>query len=243
MMTAIFRSPVGIIRRSPLLRVLLPITLAISAASVLGIAVKESTTARTSLSSKARLVADIAGRGSADAIWNMDAQAAKMSIAALAVDPDYVGSDLTDDHGKLIASDGAKTIPTGTLIVEKVPVIRVDGGQTKSIGVLELRMSSARADAAIGQASRELALLGFGGLAVVCGFLFWMLKRAMQPIVVMTDTMAKLSSGELDVGIPAIGRVDEVGRMARAIEVFRVQPRLRPRRWSTRRQLRVRPKS
>jgi methyl-accepting chemotaxis protein len=215
---------VGIVRRSLMLRVLLPIAVllvAMVAASVAGIAFKESSTARVSLGAKAKLIADIAGRGSADAIWNMDAQLAKASLAALAADPDYVGSDLADDHGKPVASDGAKTSSSGSLIVEKVSVIRVDGDQKKAIGALELRMSSVHADAAIARASRELAMIGGGALIVICGCLWWILKRATRPIVALTDTMAKLSSGELATGIPALDRVDEVGRMARAVEVFK----------------------
>ena len=215
---------IGIVRRSLMLRVLLPIAVllfAMVAASLAGIAYKEGNTARASLSAKTKLVAAIAGRGSADAIWNMDAQLAKASLQALAADPDYVGSDLTDDHGKPVASDGAKSNAAGSLIVEKVPVVRVDGDRKKAIGALELRMSSALADAAIARASRELAMIGGGALIVICGCLWWILKRATRPIVALTDTMAKLSAGELETGIPALDRDDEVGRMARAVGVFR----------------------
>jgi len=207
-----------------MLRVLLPIAfllVATVASSVTGIAFKESNTARVSLRAKAELIADIAGRGLADAIWNMDTQLAKGSLGALAADPDYVGSDLTDDHGKLVASDGAKTNSSGSLIVERVPVIRVDGDQKKSIGTLELRMSSAHADAAISQASHELASFGGGALIVICGCLWLILKRATRPIVALTDAMAKLSSGELETRIPALDRIDEIGRMARAVGVFK----------------------
>ena len=207
-----------------MLRVLLPIGLllvVIVAGAVVGVAVKDGATAREALSAKAKLIADIVGRGSADAIWNLDAQLAKASLSSLAVDPDYVGSELSDDHGAPVASDGAKTAASGSLIVEKVPVVRLDGGQRKTIGALELRMSTARADEAIARGSLTLGLIGIAALVVVCGLLFWILKSATRPIVALTDAMAKLSSGELDTGIPALGRADEVGRMAQAVEVFK----------------------
>ncbi|HWK45181.1 MAG TPA: methyl-accepting chemotaxis protein [Stellaceae bacterium] len=219
-----FWKPVDIIRRRLMFRVLLPaglLLVAMVAGSVIGVAIKDSDAARASLSAKTKLIADIAGRGSADAIWNLDAQLAKASIAALAADPDYVGSELTDDHGKSFASDGAKTSPSGSLIVEKVPVIHVDGKQTKTIGALELRMSTARADAAIARGSLQLGLIGAAALVVVCGLLLWILKNATRPIVALTDAMAKLSAGELETGIPALDRADEVGRMAQAVEVFK----------------------
>jgi len=210
--------------RSLMYRVLLPIgalLVILVWGSVAGVALKDSAAARTALAAKTKLIADIAGRGTADAIWNLDAQLAKASLAALAADPDYVGSDLTDDHGASLASDGAKTAPSGALIVEKVPVIRIDQGKQSTVGSLELRMSTARADAAIANASWLLALVGAMALAVVCGLLLWILKRAVRPIEALTETMAKLSAGKLDAEIPALHRADEVGRMARAVEVFK----------------------
>src|SRR5271168_1081170 len=82
-------------------------------------------------------------------------------------------------------------------------------------------MSTARADADI---ARETFWLGVGGavaLLIVCGLLFWILRSSTRPIVALTEAMAKLSSGELDTAIPALDRVDEVGRMAQAVEVFK----------------------
>jgi methyl-accepting chemotaxis protein len=121
----------------------------------------------------------------------------------------------------VLASDGGKEVKAGSLIVEKVPVIRVEQGQQKSIGALELRMSTARADAAITRQTWFIACVGFAALVVVCGLLLWILKSAIRPIESLTNVMAKLSSGVLEVNIPALDRADEVGRMARAVEVFK----------------------
>ncbi|WP_063614281.1 methyl-accepting chemotaxis protein [Bradyrhizobium sp. Cp5.3] len=214
----------SIVSRSLMLRVLLPIAgllLAMVAGAVIGGAVKDGESARAALSAKTKLIANIAGRGTADAIWNLDSQLAKASLAALAADPDYIGSELTDDHGATLAIDGAKEATAGSLIVEKVPVTRVVQGQQKTVGELELRMSTARADVAIARSTRVLALVGAAALIVVCGLLFWILKSATRPIVALTDVMASLSSGRLDAEIPALDRADEVGRMAHAVEVFK----------------------
>ncbi|MEY9543147.1 methyl-accepting chemotaxis protein [Bradyrhizobium diazoefficiens] len=224
MMLARDRSMVGFIRHSLMLRVLLPIgtlLVVLVACSVLGVSVRDSDAARTALSAKTKLIADIAARGTADAIWNLDSQLAKASLAALAADPDYVGGELTDDHGKILASDGAREIEAGALVVEKVPVIKIEQGQRKNIGALELRMSTARADAAIARQTWMITWVGLGALAVVCGLLFWILKNATRPIEALTNVMAKLSSGDLGVSIPALDRADEVGRMAQAVEVFK----------------------
>jgi methyl-accepting chemotaxis protein len=86
---------------------------------------------------------------------------------------------------------------------------------------LELRMSTARADAAIARATWLLALVGGVALVVVCGLLLWILKSATRPIEALTETMAKLSSGDLTSRSRRLDRADEVGRMAHAVEVFK----------------------
>lgn len=130
---------------------------------------------------EAKLIAEIAGRGAVDATWNHDSPSAKASLAALAADPDYVGSELTFKNGKVLASDGVDEAKAGALIVEKVPVIREEGGQRMDMGTLELRMSTARADAAIAGQTWVIVWVGLGALVVVCGFLFWILRSSIRP--------------------------------------------------------------
>src|SRR5260370_21457040 len=87
----------GIVGRGLMFRVLLPtgaLLVAMVAGSVVGVAVRNSDTARAALSSKTKLIADIAGRGTVDAIWNLDSKLAKASLPALPPAPDYVGSEL-----------------------------------------------------------------------------------------------------------------------------------------------------
>ena len=62
------------------------------------------------------------------------------------------------------------------------------------------------------------------GLAILLSTLMgWLLSRAIAtPISKMTDVMGKLASGDNAVEVPAIGRKDEVGRMADAVEHFKL---------------------
>ena len=57
---------------------------------------------------------------------------------------------------------------------------------------------------------------------VLGGFAFWVVAyRVAKPIQSLTATMSRLADGDLDVSIPSVERGDEVGQMARAVEVFR----------------------
>jgi signal transduction histidine kinase len=62
------------------------------------------------------------------------------------------------------------------------------------------------------------------GLFVLLGgmVIAWIISRTIsQPLVAMTDAMRRLAEGDLDVDVPAAERKDEIGRMARAMFVFK----------------------
>ena len=58
-------------------------------------------------------------------------------------------------------------------------------------------------------------------LVVVGGGIAGVAKGVIQPIVRMTGAMQRLAGGELDSEIPSLGRKDEVGAMASALQVFK----------------------
>ncbi len=56
-------------------------------------------------------------------------------------------------------------------------------------------------------------IVGAGVLGVGVG--------VVRPITAMTEVMKRLAEGALDVSIPSLGRKDEVGAMAKAVQIFR----------------------
>jgi len=69
-----------------------------------------------------------------------------------------------------------------------------------------------------------VATLAIGGsLAILLSTLMgWLLSRAIaSPISAMTSAMGKLAAGDHAVDVPAVGRKDEVGRMADAVQTFK----------------------
>ncbi len=58
--------------------------------------------------------------------------------------------------------------------------------------------------------------------SVVGGLIAWQVGRSIaRPVVAMTEAMAELAAGRLDISLPATGQRDELGAMARAVEIFR----------------------
>ncbi|MDB5429724.1 MAG: chemotaxis protein [Caulobacter sp.] len=64
--------------------------------------------------------------------------------------------------------------------------------------------------------------LGSAGCVILAMLVGWTLTRGIaRPVSVMTAAMTRLAGGDNDVSIPALGRKDEVGRMAGAVQVFK----------------------
>jgi methyl-accepting chemotaxis protein len=84
-----------------------------------------------------------------------------------------------------------------------------------------LNARSAGADAAQTTAQTTM-IIGSFTVALICLVSVWLLTRFIaKPTVAMTAVMKRLSAGEYAVTVPSIGRRDEIGAMAAAVEVFK----------------------
>jgi len=78
-------------------------------------------------------------------------------------------------------------------------------------------------DAMIGQTERLIVMLATGGtllgaiLAVLLG------RGISRPMIMMCQAMRELAGGKFDVVLPGLGRKDELGEMAGAVEEFKLQ--------------------
>ncbi len=68
-----------------------------------------------------------------------------------------------------------------------------------------------------------IALLLIGSL-VIGGLLAWMLGNGIsRPMLAMCAAMRRLAGGDFEVVLPGLGRKDEIGQMAAAVEEFKMQ--------------------
>lgn len=67
-----------------------------------------------------------------------------------------------------------------------------------------------------------LSAMALGGALVLGAVAFWVVVvRVAKPIQRLTGVMTGLAGGDLGIAIPSVERRDEIGEMARAVEVFR----------------------
>ncbi|RAL96373.1 methyl-accepting chemotaxis protein [Agrobacterium sp. MS2] len=103
---------------------------------------------------------------------------------------------------------------------------QLDGFRASAAKIKEQLNGLSTAYAAEQQAAArklEYALLGGGAVAgLLAVILIWALSRSIvTPIVGMTAAMSRLADGDLTTEVPATDRGDEVGKMAKAVMVFK----------------------
>ncbi len=103
------------------------------------------------------------------------------------------------------------------------------GAIVKGAATLKTDLSSdqkrleAESDAAIGDTERLIVMLAAGGFLLGAVLALLLGKGISRPMVEMCKAMRELAGGNFDVVLPGLGRRDEIGEMAAAVEEFKVQ--------------------
>ncbi len=77
--------------------------------------------------------------------------------------------------------------------------------------------------ATIGETERLIVMLAVGGFLLGGALAFLLGKGISRPMIEMCKAMRELAGGNFDVVLPGLGRKDELGEMAAAVEEFKMQ--------------------
>ncbi len=80
-----------------------------------------------------------------------------------------------------------------------------------------------RIDAMVLEKAIEVGGIGLAALAALAAATLWIARGVSAPVNALTRTTAALAEGNLETEVAATGRRDEVGAMARALEVFKTR--------------------
>jgi methyl-accepting chemotaxis protein len=149
-------------------------------------------------------------------ISRLDAmQATAAAYASTVADPQIAARKAGQSSIEQIAAIGASAA------AGELDKFRAAAADIKTLLSTETAATRARLDSA--HHALELALiLGAAVAGVFAVSLIWLLARSIvTPITGMTNAMARLAAGDHAVEVPAVDRGDEVGRMAKAVLVFK----------------------
>jgi methyl-accepting chemotaxis protein len=89
--------------------------------------------------------------------------------------------------------------------------------------VSDQKRLEAESDAAIVRTERLLVMLAGGGFLLGAVLAMLLGNGISRPMIAMCKAMRELASGNFDVVLPGLGRTDEIGEMAAAVEEFKLQ--------------------
>jgi methyl-accepting chemotaxis protein len=114
---------------------------------------------------------------------------------------DELVADMTDSAGEIVNLAGAMK---GDLFAD------------------QQRLES-ESDATIGETERLIVMLAGGGFLLGAALALVLGKGISRPMIAMCKAMRELAGGNFDVVLPGLGRRDELGEMAGAVEEFKMQ--------------------
>ena len=97
----------------------------------------------------------------------------------------------------------------------------INDAQGQVIGILYVGVKTAEFLAVVDEIARIAAQASLGFIVLGGAALFFAVRAAFRPLDALRRTMGELAGGDLQVAVPALGRNDEIGRMAAAIQSFK----------------------
>ncbi|MHC2330968.1 methyl-accepting chemotaxis protein [Bradyrhizobium sp. USDA 4454] len=123
---------------------------------------------------------------------------------------------------KLIAN--AKSIDELTVeMTESAAAISQGAAAMKSDLLADQKRLETESHTMIGDTEQLILMLAAGSFVLGLGWAFLLGKGISRPIAAMCAAMRELAAGNFDVVLPGLGRRDELGEMAGAVEEFKVQ--------------------
>jgi signal transduction histidine kinase/CheY-like chemotaxis protein len=173
--------------------------------------------AYTMLDERNRLIADLYAGAVSGSVWEFDKDATAAQLAALKAElPAFTSATVVEPDGKIFVSVMATDVPGKRFAAEAD--IRNDGDL---IGHIRIEVSDAVIEADRWAHLRRMILTAvILGSALLASTLLT-LRLVIRPLQRITPLMRSYAEGDLGRTVPYLGRGDEVGEMARALEVFR----------------------
>ena len=208
----------GIMSKS-LIPLALVILLAITVMGILNINFFNSSQTEA-LQEKAKIKVALQANAIARPMWDFEIEQVQKLVEALADDADFQAAWVTDPMGSDIANFGELSTTENVLEISEDIVIE-DGGELQNIGKLHLQLTLQNLQETQNKQILATILIGAALLILLLSIIYLILRTLTGPINAMTKSMGELAEGNLQLDIPALHRMDEIGRMAGAVQVFR----------------------
>ena len=135
---------------------------------------------------------------------------------------DAVGKSLSELFAgtQVAMTDRLQTVdsPDGTRILSFVPISGLPGVDW----YVGMSIDEAVAYAEVAEFRQSAIIAVIAAIVIMLGILGTLFQRLLaRPLASITSAMSRIANGDLTVGIPGLGRKDEIGAIAKAVQVFK----------------------
>ncbi|HYD31391.1 MAG TPA: bacteriohemerythrin [Azospirillaceae bacterium] len=174
---------------------------------------------KAQLQARAEMVATVQALAVAAPMWNIDDTTIVASLKALQSDPEFAAAEVLSPDAKRVARVDSP-LEGGVITVER-PIVYDDSGKPTNLGKLQLSLSTALVDdyltSQLVQAVITL-LVTCAVIALATALIFRLIGR---PLTRIAGAVTRLADGDNTVEVPELGRNDEIGQIARALDLFK----------------------
>ena len=164
---------------------------------------------------RATRLAELLGSSLAEPLWNVDVKAINDQLGALAVDSEVAEVAVTAvSYGRVATRSGPGVAIAADRIQRSQPIkYTAPTGQQQTIGEVQVALSRAVADATMARFSRDVLIAAGGGVILLCGAFFILLRRMVgSPVKRLEGMVDRIAGGDLTARCPVESR-DELGRL------------------------------
>ena len=169
------------------------------------------------LRTRTQLLANLYAGAITSSVWEYNPNNTRDQLIALQQTiSEFESARVYESTGVEFVSVGAREIANDS-VVGRAQVLN----EGREIAWIEVRLSKEQVFASSAEHLRRLIATAILLAVVLLGSTLLVLHLVTRPLGRMTQLMLRFSQGELTGAVPYTDRRDEVGRMARALEVFR----------------------
>ncbi|WP_198646917.1 methyl-accepting chemotaxis protein [Pannonibacter carbonis] len=203
-------------------------------------------TVEDAFQSEIKISTEMSNQALGNAIWDFNQDLAKTVLQPLTENSRFSFAVVREENGAIFATvakeavDGkdllaripdeaqapsddkaTRFFETETHMIGVKPILRDEAGTVSRIGSVFIGFDLSLLKAAEREAQLTALVMALIAIGVVSGALMYLISRITRPIDQLSRTMLSLADGDLEVTVPGTARVDELGQMAKTVEVFR----------------------
>ena len=177
---------------------------------------------RAGLAERAALLVTMQADALSVPLWNLDNDLMDAALGALAQDADFARAEIVRPDGAVMRRLAGPALDRSSGQIEVArDVTYVDHGRRRVLGRLRVALRADRLEGALLREEERRAtplIVLLGAVLITLHVAFRTLNR---PLDLLAGALGRLAAGEQDVPIPGLHRDDEIGRVARGLQVFK----------------------